>query len=293
MQEIGNHIWQVSAQADGPRVVVIGGMHGNELTGIEVVKALMADFDSGAATLQRGTLTIMIGNPKAIERGTRGSEDHADLNRMFNPDRLAGGPDGTYEDARAREMAPYLRKADVSIDLHSTNKPSEPFIASRVDARHEAIYRWFDTTKVVGDTTYAVGGGAPATSDDIVDLSGGVGVAYESGQAADTSRIAVVKGCVENILRDLGLFSGQPTNPPYDVSEKYDMAEAVILTDAGWRFAEQLGNRSFEPVKRGDVLGWHGEEPHMSPVDGVLLFPKVKEHWKVGKPVCFLAKMAK
>jgi len=291
MEEISNHIWQISAETDGPRVVVIGGMHGNELTGIEVVKRFISDFDSDAATLARGTLTFMIGNPKAIERGTRGSEDHADLNRMFNPDRLAREPDGTYEDARAREMAPYLREADVSIDLHSTNKPSEPFIPSRIDPDHERVYRWFQTRKVVGDPAFVTGGGAPATTDDFVDLSGGVGVAYESGQASDTTRVHVVRACVENVLRDVGMLVGQPTEPPTTRFDRYEMAETITLTDVGFRYAEGFGDHSFEPVREGEVVGWHGETPYRSSTSGVILFPKIKEHWKIGKPVGFIAKV--
>lgn len=232
----------------------------------------------------------MLANPKAIVRGTRGGQDFADLNRMFNPGRFASEPDGSYEDARARELAPFLRQADVCIDLHSTNKPSIPFIPSRISPGHERIYRWFDSNIVVADPKYVTGGGMPATSDDFVDLCGGTGVAFESGQAKDLSRVPAVMQSVKSILCDLGLLDWSIPTTPHTTFETYELEEAIVLQEAGFRYVEGFGEQSFEQVFRGQVIGWHGDSALMSSIDGVILFPKIMEHWIVGKPVGFLAK---
>jgi succinylglutamate desuccinylase len=291
MKLITDNIWQTDSGQPGPKIVVIGGMHGNELTGIEVVRRVVADVNAGAWPITHGALTCIIGNPKAVERGTRGFQDHADLNRMFNPDRLAREPDGTYEDARAREMAPFLREASVCVDIHSTNKPSVPFMPSRVSPKHERVYRWFDSQIVVADPRYTLGEGAPATTDDFVDLSGGIGVAFESGQVADTSRVPAVQRAVERILCDLGVLAArEPLPAPNTQFVTYEIVQAIILTEAGFRFVEGYGERSFEEVAQGQVIAWHGDHAFASPIFGVILFPKIKEHWKVGKPVGFLAK---
>lgn len=288
MKQIRDNIWQ-SISSSGPSVVVIGGMHGNELTGIEVVNQLVHEFVSGDRAIQRGSLTCILANPKAIVRGTRGSQDFADLNRMFNPGRFASAPDGSYEDARARELAPFLRQADVCIDLHSTNKPSVPFIPSRISPAHERIYRWFDSNIVVADPKYVTGGGVSATSDDFVDVCGGAGVAFESGQAQDLSRVPAVMQSVKSILCDLGLFDW-PITAPQTTFETYELEEAIMLQEAGFRYADGLGEQSFKEVSVGQVIGWHGDSALLSSIDGVILFPKIMEHWIVGKPVGFLAK---
>ncbi len=290
MQQIGNHIWQVTAGAPGPHVVIIGGTHGNELTGIEVVKQMIADVDAGSLKLLKGQLTFVMGNPKAVERGTRGSEDHADLNRMFDPERLKQPPNGSYEDERARELAALFVKTDVLLDLHSTNKPSEPFICADTTEKHEHIYRWFEARRVVWDPDHLLGKGRPVTTEEFVDLSGGVGVAYETGQAGDTTRVGEVGEQVKDVLRDVGVLRGTPGRAPKTAFEAYHMVEELLLHEDGWSWADGFGNGSWEPVKQREVVGYHGQLPHYSTMDGVILFPKIKEHWKVGKPVGFIAK---
>lgn len=57
----------------------------------------------------------------------------------------------------------------------------------------------------------------------------------------------------------------------------------------GFTFAPGRGERSSEPFAAGDLVGRHGSEPVFAPYDGVLMFPKIPELWKVGSPVCFLA----
>ncbi|NBS41998.1 hypothetical protein EBS80_05080, partial [bacterium] len=70
----------------------------------------------------------------------------------------------------------------------------------------------------------------------------------------------------------------------------YETTEAITLTDRGFAFASGRGEKNFEPFAQGDVLGYHADEPALAPYDGVLMFPKVPELWKVGSPVGFLAK---
>ncbi len=289
MNPLPEKVWQFESATPGPHLLVIGGVHGNELTGILVVEALRDAFTSGARTLASGTLTLALGNPRAIERGTRGSTDAADLNRLFSQTRFAAQPDGTYEDARARELASLLASATVLVDIHSTNKPSEPFLACKATPVHERVYRWFDATKVVTDPRYVLAGGEPGTTDEYAELFGVVGICYESGQAADTTRSNVVLDGIVHLMQDSGLLSGTPTLPD-QTKELFELSEALVLTTDGFAFADGLGQRSFEEVRAGQTIGLVGERPTVASEDGVIVFPKIKEHWKIGRPVGFSAR---
>ena len=123
-----NGIWKFEGPEAGPCIVVLGGVHGNELTGIEVVKRMVDQFKSGDLELIRGTLYLALGNLEAIEQGVRASAVDHDLNRMFTKSNLEGEPQDFYESRRGQELAPILREADICLDLHATNKPSDPFI---------------------------------------------------------------------------------------------------------------------------------------------------------------------
>lgn len=74
----------------GPTVVVLGGTHGDEISGIEVVRRLLKRLellDTEPSTVIRsdivGKLIIGFGNPEAIIRSTQSASTGLDLNRSF------------------------------------------------------------------------------------------------------------------------------------------------------------------------------------------------------------------
>ena len=93
------------------RVVVVGGTHGNEYTGVWLEKAL------------RDKSETIVGNPAAVEANRRFLDE--DLNRCFLRSKLDAPPE-TREAQRAREVDAALgpkgsdNAADLVIDLHTT-----------------------------------------------------------------------------------------------------------------------------------------------------------------------------
>ena len=103
------------------KVAVVGGTHGNELTGVYLVKK----FQQFPELLQRESFECQtfIANPHAVAVNRRYID--RDLNRCFANEDLDNFDLLTSEDSRAKEIAAQLGskedpKADVIIDLHST-----------------------------------------------------------------------------------------------------------------------------------------------------------------------------
>ena len=103
------------------RVAIVGGTHGNELTGIYLVKK----FDRAPELIGRSTFeTItLLANPKACEIGRRYLD--IDLNRCFRKQDLENPHLSSYEAQRAKEIDGILSSKNthlpnVIIDLHST-----------------------------------------------------------------------------------------------------------------------------------------------------------------------------
>ena len=103
------------------RVAIVGGTHGNELTGIYLVKK----FQQFPHLLHRQSFECitLLANPEAIAANRRYID--RDLNRCFANEDLANLLLTNYEDRRAKEIAAQLGpksqpRADVIIDLHST-----------------------------------------------------------------------------------------------------------------------------------------------------------------------------
>lgn len=103
------------------RVLIVGGTHGNELTGAYVIKKL----EKYPNQVRRSTFetVTLLANPKALAAVRRYIDK--DLNRCFRQQDLQDLTRSSYEEIRAREInslfgANGKTPADVILDLHST-----------------------------------------------------------------------------------------------------------------------------------------------------------------------------
>jgi len=87
------------------RILVIGGTHGDERTGIEVAVHLMNSKFQG--------IDALISNRRAVNLGKRFVE--TDLNRSFGVEHPK-----SYEEFRARMISSKLRQYDLVLDFHNT-----------------------------------------------------------------------------------------------------------------------------------------------------------------------------
>lgn len=120
-----------SAPAPIRRVVVVGGTHGNEYTGVWCIKAMDRQLDLLKRKFPSLDVSTLLANPEAHLQNKRFI--HTDLNREFTKDRLLSNDDGmpnTIESMRASELDEILGPkfgektgrggTDLIVDLHST-----------------------------------------------------------------------------------------------------------------------------------------------------------------------------
>ena len=128
---IGRH-----GDGQGPLVVVVGGMHGNEPGGYEALERVCANLEE-LALVPRGRLLALGGNLEALALGTRFIE--RDLNRAFTDEGLAAARSKLADelDPEQREMLELhgMIEAEIAasdrptllLDLHSTSGAGAPF----------------------------------------------------------------------------------------------------------------------------------------------------------------------
>ena len=122
MTDLPLRIHRFDALRPGPRLIVLGGVHGDETAGSEAAARLVAEIDAGGLALARGTLTVVpVANPLARSLGRR--EGERNLNRMLRPTAIPRDN----EDRLANRLCPLLAAHDVLLDLHSFHTPGEPF----------------------------------------------------------------------------------------------------------------------------------------------------------------------
>lgn len=106
------HTRQLIGTADGPHLLVTGGVHGDEFEPMAAIRRLMREVDP--ATL-RGRLTLVpVANEAAFLHGARTAEDGLDLART-----CPGRPDGSITEQTAHALSQIIRSADYYIDLHT------------------------------------------------------------------------------------------------------------------------------------------------------------------------------
>ena len=113
----------LAGNASGPKLIVTGAVHGNEVAGTKGIRRVLAEIDSGDIEIVRGSVTFVpVCNPLAYNHIRRMGERN--LNRRLQP--TATPQD--FEDRIANALCPLLAAHDVLLDLHSFRSPGQPFV---------------------------------------------------------------------------------------------------------------------------------------------------------------------
>ena len=128
---------RLSGPPTGPVLLCVGGMHGNEPTGVIALKRILATIEEQGYQLG-GTFIALVGNRIALARNIRCIDD--DLNRHWTRERLVRLTETGIPDPASSEEAELLELQEVVseivdhavgdchvLDLHTTSGDSAPF----------------------------------------------------------------------------------------------------------------------------------------------------------------------
>ncbi len=257
-------VYILDSGVSGPTLVEIGGTHGNEKVGIEIVQQTRLHPPS----IERGILYSIEANLKAIERDTRFID--TDLNRSFGKEKRTG-----YEAERAEQLKPFLADADVVLDFHGTRKKSKPFSCipqEEISPEAAALIRSLGIDTFVYGSGLLPPNGDHVYVDSFVAEHGGIGITVEGGYCDDTTLLQYFIDRSDEIVNHY-LGDGTPlpvTTSSIDCFNAYHNAVAK----EGFAWAKEYGN--WEPVRKGEVLATSDSGPYVAESDGLILFPKAK-----------------
>eukprot|EP00933_Yihiella_yeosuensis_P002705 TRINITY_DN10468_c0_g1_i1.p1 TRINITY_DN10468_c0_g1~~TRINITY_DN10468_c0_g1_i1.p1 ORF type:complete len:333 (+),score=53.30 TRINITY_DN10468_c0_g1_i1:57-1055(+) len=315
LRQVADKLWQVGHGR--PRIAILGGVHGNELAGIDAVRCLVDRFAKPEELKHLcGELTIGIGNPEAVAQNARFLD--TDLNRCFLDSEFVDSVSSSdRERIRASVLAPRLRGLDVLLDLHSTNKPSAPFVRLPGDVMDMTSFRQVEEMLLsalppscsitLWDPQGLIAKGA--MSDEFAlrhsGVSSGAFVCYESGQAADRSSTESILAAVEHLFRTTGMLPRQQQRQQPQLSNEseavgrswkhFEIFQVFSFDDAGFEWVNGHGVSNFQAIPPGEVFGRRlktGEEL-TSPAgleESYMVFPKVESLWAKGRPLGWLAR---
>ena len=299
-------IHQFAGLQPGPRVLVTGAVHGNEIHGTKAMAEIIRQLDAGELTLLRGTLTLVpIVNPLAHQLNRR--EGDRNLNRNLRPPVIAHD----FEDRIARVLCPLIAQHNGILDLHSFQGQGpafamigprnntgelEPFAQEATESALAAclgvgriVEGWLSTyalglkrrqqrehdgsrrASLISDPHYGVG------TTEYMRSTGGWAITLECGQHLDpngpeVARLAILRALVLlGMLDESAVDPHRPAQPPellqlYDVIDREDMGDSFAR---GWA--------SFDEIANGQQIGTRASgEAVLSPSEGRIVFPNVK-----------------
>jgi succinylglutamate desuccinylase len=176
---------------DGPAVVVVAGIHGNEPAGCEAAQAVLAHLERGRVPL-RGRFCALAGNLRSLRQRQR--YETRDLNRGWSAASIARAKQAPRDDedleqaelvdAIAAELERDGRRG-VVLDLHSTSAPGPPFAVLADTLRNRPIAFALGVPVILGLEERLDG-----TLIEFLVERGHVAVAVEGGQhdAPETAR---------------------------------------------------------------------------------------------------------
>ncbi|MDH3524838.1 MAG: succinylglutamate desuccinylase/aspartoacylase family protein [Acidobacteriota bacterium] len=286
--------------ADGPTLLVVAGLHGNEPAG---VRGLERIFDRLRADgcMPRGRLVGLAGNRAALEIGQRFIDQ--DLNRVWVAERLAdlrgGGERMTTEDREMAELdaifARVLAEArglPFLLDVHTTSGPGPAFSVLHDTLLNRRFGRALPIPIVLGLEEELNG-----TLTDYFTELGAVALSVEAGQHDDPRSVDRAEAALWIAMDVAGLLP-EPYAPELESArallevEGRGLPEAVeiryrhdISRTPGFRMMP--GFRSFQAVADGQPIATDGTGTVASPQPGLLIMPLYQ---RLGDDGFFLAR---
>lgn len=244
----------------GKSLLIIVGVHGNESCGLKAV-----DFLLPTLSLESGSVTFVVGNPKAVLQNKRFIE--ANLNRLFREDQLLSKEErSSREYVQSRKLMELMKTSDALLDIHSSGtKNAIPFAICEPHsfeiAKHlpvEIISSGWDLLE-------------PGGTDYFMNRLNKIGICVECGHHDDQ---VSVERATKSILIFLQSF-GSISHTPHEIGEaKKEMSlvhvSSIYKTKTDFHPAKVFSD--FEQVKTGEIIGNDGQDQIRAQGDGKVIF---------------------
>lgn len=250
--------------APGPRLLFLGGVHGEERPGSAALERLAGELADGRVRLQRGTVELIPRvNAAAFERGVHQVEEN--LNRIV---RRHEAP-ASHEQRLANALLPHLDAADAVLDLHGAPAPSVPF--AFLDDESPENRAWAEDLGLpfllTGWPALYAGAGT-VTTTEYAQARGKRALTVEAGQNDDPAAVEAAYACALRTLAHFGLTAPvAPAGTP-----RLLRFTRMFTREREGAFAKDWKN--FDAVKKGEPLARYADgEVLVSPADGVVVMP--------------------
>ena len=281
-----NHvIFKYAKKADGPTLVAIGSIHGNEPSGLLALQRVALRLESLKDNLN-GRVYLIIGNVRASERAVRFID--SDLNRHWRRENIRRNTllesciqSEDFEQYELleifREILQTAENEVYALDLHSTSAGGQPFATVGDTLRNRHFAQMLPVKILLGIEEQLEG-----TMLEFLNNEGVVTLGFEAGQhradvSIDNHESLVLQAIVnagildarhvpelDQLRQQLAFSTGEPSI--LEIRHR----EPVASDD---NFQMKPGFTNFDPVRRGETLATNRYGSIRAVESGLILMP--------------------
>ncbi len=272
-------------RADGPTLIVVGGLHGNEPGGSNALRQMAPEISRLTDELN-GRVYFLAGNTRALHVGSRFID--ADLNRHWTPHNLSNVGSAellrTSEGVELTEIDQILDGILITamdevfvLDLHSTSADGVPFATVGDTLRNRKFAQKFPVRILLGIEEQLDG-----TMLEYLNNAGAVTLGFEGGQHDASETVNNHRSMVWLALQNAGILSNT------DIPERelhcrrltagkrgtsiVEVRHREAITDVD-EFEMIPGFNNFDPIRKGQVLAKDRHGPMRAVESGMVLMP--------------------
>lgn len=283
-------IGDLQGEQEGPTVITLAGIHGNEPSGIEAIHHILEKLEKKKETFH-GRFLGITGNIEALRKGKRFIDE--DMNRIWFTsilDKIRRTPIDEIITAERREtkkileiIDPILENSDkdhpvIFVDVHTFSAEDGLFVISTRDERNIELLGQLRVPLIFGIEKALHG-----TALKYFQNTGNIGFAFEAGQhfteAASKNATAglmcllaasgfISATDIEDFARYYAYLNAQTEALPHKVEFLY---KHIIEPDDDFKM--RPGFRNFDKVHKGQWLATDSHGKILAQRDGFILMP--------------------
>lgn len=274
----------IEGSPSGPTLIFMGGIHGNEPSGVFALKKVLNQIDK---RLVKGTIYAISGNLWALEKGVRFHQE--DLNRVWTEERIRSLPEDT-KDAANEDIAQQIEIHTLIqsilenekgpfyfFDLHTTSSETVPFLTVNDSLLNRKFTVQYPLPIILGIEEYLDG---PILS--YINELGYVAFGYEAGQHDNMSSIEnhmafiylsmVFCGSVDKKDIDFHQCYDRLAKTTGDVRSIYEIYYRYLIKPEE-NFKMRPGYFNFQRIRTGQEIAESNESMIKAPMDGRIFMP--------------------
>jgi succinylglutamate desuccinylase len=284
--EVSNRlVTDLDSGKDGPVLILIGGIHGNELAGVSAIRTV-SEWVSRDGVLKNGRVVGIVGNPEAVKRQVRYQDE--DLNRIWLPeivDEVRSQKESEIQSSERRDLKEILQILDpiladrskriIAVDLHSFSAHEGYFAITPESGYNEKLLNEIGIPSIFGIEKIL-----PGTLLNYIHNFGHHAFAFEGGSHYSEDTLVNMVSFIKMLAMELEMCDTaesvdfirlqKPLNNT--LPSQMELVYQHIITSSD-QFVMRPGFSNFQRVAQGDWLADDVNGKITAPCDGYILMP--------------------